>query len=82
MTSGRRKKVITPEAAAQLIVDGDTLAVGGFVGIAVPEELLIALAKRKLPPPKDGRELKRRAIEGAKACGPADKRSKVASDIE
>jgi propionate CoA-transferase len=46
VTSGRRKKVITPEAAAQLIVDGDTLAVGGFVGIAVPEELLIALAKR------------------------------------
>ena len=38
--------MITPEAAAELIVDGDTLAVGGFVGIAVPEELLIALAKR------------------------------------
>jgi propionate CoA-transferase len=44
--AGRRTKVITPEAAARLIVDGDTLAVGGFVGIAVPEELLIALAKR------------------------------------
>ncbi len=29
-----------------MIVDGDTLAVGGFVGISVPEELLIALAKR------------------------------------
>ena len=46
MTGGRRTKVITPEAAAELIVDGDTLAVGGFVGIAVPEELLIALAER------------------------------------
>ena len=46
MTAGRRTKVITPEAAAGLIVDGDTLAVGGFVGISVPEELLIALAKR------------------------------------
>ena len=44
--SGRRTKVITPEAAAELIVDGDTLAVGGFVGISVPEELLIALEKR------------------------------------
>ena len=46
MTVGRRRKVIKPEAAAALIVDGDTLAVGGFVGISVPEELLIALAKR------------------------------------
>jgi coenzyme A transferase len=46
VTAGRRTKVITPEAAARLIVDGDTLAVGGFVGIAVPEELVIALAKR------------------------------------
>ena len=46
MTAGRRSKVITPEAAAELIVDGDTLAVGGFVGISVPEELLVALAKR------------------------------------
>jgi len=43
---GRRTKVITPEAAAELIVDSDTLAVGGFVGISVPEELLIALEKR------------------------------------
>ena len=46
MTAGRRTKVITPEAAARLIVDGDTLAVGGFVGIAVPEELVVALATR------------------------------------
>ena len=46
MTVGRRSKVIPPEAAAQLIVDCDTVAVGGFVGIAVPEELVIALANR------------------------------------
>ena len=46
MTDGGRTKVIKPEVAADLIVDGDTLAVGGFVGISVPEELLIALAKR------------------------------------
>ena len=44
--AGRRTKVITSEAAAELIVDGDTLAVGGFVGLSVPEELLTALEKR------------------------------------
>ena len=46
MTTGLRTKVITPEAAAGLVDDGDTLAVGGFVGVSVPEELLIALEKR------------------------------------
>jgi propionate CoA-transferase len=43
VTAGRRTKVITPEAAVRLILDGDTLAIGGFAGIAVPERLLIAL---------------------------------------
>ena len=42
----KRTKIISPEEAAGLIFDGDTLAVGGFVGIAVPEALLIALAER------------------------------------
>ena len=46
MTAGRRTKVISPEAAVELVVDGDTLAVGGFAGICVPDELLSALAKR------------------------------------
>ncbi len=38
--------MISSDAAVELIVNGDTLVVGGFVGISVPEELLIALAKR------------------------------------
>jgi propionate CoA-transferase len=37
---------MTPEEAALLVGDAQTLAVGGFVGIAVPEELLAALAVR------------------------------------
>jgi propionate CoA-transferase len=40
-----RTKIITAEEAARLIFDGDTLAIGGFVGMAVPEALLIALAE-------------------------------------
>src|SRR5450755_1502141 len=46
VTARRRGKVMTPEAAVDLIVDGDTLAVGGFVGGGVLEKLLIALARR------------------------------------
>jgi len=42
----RCTKIITADEAARLIFDGDTLAVGGFVGIGVPEALLIALAER------------------------------------
>jgi propionate CoA-transferase len=45
-TDRRATKVMTPDAAVGLIFDGDTLAVGGFVGVAVPEELLIALGRR------------------------------------
>src|SRR5215218_9183910 len=39
----KRNKVISAKAAARVIVNGDTVATGGFVGIGVPEELLIAL---------------------------------------
>jgi propionate CoA-transferase len=39
-------KEITADAAARLVHDGDTLATGGFVGIGVAEELLVALEKR------------------------------------
>ena len=39
-------KLASAEAAAALIRDGDTIATSGFVGVGVPEELLIAIEKR------------------------------------
>jgi propionate CoA-transferase len=41
-------KVITAKQAAEMIKDDMTLGMGGFVGSAVPEELLIALKERYL----------------------------------
>jgi hypothetical protein len=43
VTAGRCAQVIGPEPAARLVLGGDTPAVGGFVGIAVPDELIVAL---------------------------------------
>lgn len=41
-----RNKVISPDAAAELVGDGDTVTTSGFVGIGVPECLLKALERR------------------------------------
>ena len=42
----KRNKVISAEDAARVVMDGDTVATSGFVGIGFPEELAIALEKR------------------------------------
>lgn len=39
-------KVISADAAARVVLDGDTVATSGFVGAGFPEELAIALQQR------------------------------------
>lgn len=41
-----KDKIVSPEAAAALIRDGDTITTSGFVGIGVPDQLLKAVADR------------------------------------
>jgi len=43
-----KNKVVSPDEAAAIIRDGDTLANTGFVGNGAPEELLLALERRFL----------------------------------
>ena len=43
-----RNKVISADAAVRVILDGDTVVVGGFVGVGVPEELAAAVERRFL----------------------------------
>ena len=43
-----RDKVITADEAMQVILSGDTIATGGFVGIGFPEHLAAALERRFL----------------------------------
>lgn len=43
-----RDKVIGVEEALEVILDGDTVATGGFVGIGFPEHLAVALERRFL----------------------------------
>jgi propionate CoA-transferase len=41
--SGKRIKIVSAQDAVRLIHTGNTVATGGFVGIGVPEEILLAL---------------------------------------
>lgn len=44
----KRDKIVTAAQAVQLILDGDSIATGGFVGIGFPEALAVELEKRFL----------------------------------
>ncbi len=40
-----RHKIISAEDAARVVMDGDTVATSGFVGVGFPEELAVALER-------------------------------------
>ncbi len=40
-----RHKVISAEDAARVVMDGDTVATSGFVGVGFPQELAVALER-------------------------------------
>ncbi len=42
----KRNKIVSVEDAARVVMDGDTVATSGFVGIGFPEELALALQER------------------------------------
>ncbi len=65
-----RNKVISAEAAVRVIRDGDTVALGGFVGVDVPEELAAAVEQRFLDTgsPRD--------LTLTFAAGPGDRQTK------
>jgi propionate CoA-transferase len=44
----RRDKVISAADAARIVLDGDTIATSGFVGVGFPEALAVALEERFL----------------------------------
>ena len=54
----KRGKIIWAEDAVRVIRDGDTVALDGFVGCCIPEELIIGLEKRFLEAgePRDAAE--------------------------
>ena len=43
-----QNKIVSADEALAVIQDGDTIAISGFVGIGVPDELILALERRFL----------------------------------
>jgi propionate CoA-transferase len=43
-----RNKIVSPDEAAAILRDGDTVSVSGFVGIGTPDELVAAIERRFL----------------------------------
>lgn len=48
LSAGDRSKIVSADAAVQLIRDGDTVATGGFVGIGFAEQIAVTLEARFL----------------------------------
>ncbi|TCS35757.1 propionate CoA-transferase [Paucimonas lemoignei] len=75
--SGKRIKIVSAQDAVKLIHSGNTIATGGFVGIGVPEELLIALEELYLSNQgEDGQSSGPRDLTLVYAAGQGDGKEK------
>ncbi|RJG04101.1 acyl CoA:acetate/3-ketoacid CoA transferase [Noviherbaspirillum sedimenti] len=75
--SGKRIKIVSAQDAVRLIHSGNTIATGGFVGIGVPEELLIALEELYLSNQgEDGQSAGPRDLTLVYAAGQGDGKEK------
>ncbi len=68
----RKNKIVTAEEAVSLILDGDTVAFGGFAGVGVCEEIALALEERFLATGKP----QNLTLLFAVATGPGDETNK------
>jgi propionate CoA-transferase len=41
-----KNKIVSPDEAAAILRDGDTVSISGFVGIGTPDELIAAIERR------------------------------------
>ena len=67
-----KNKIVTAEEAVSLILDGDTVAFGGFAGIGICEEIALAMEERFLSAGKPNNL----TLLFAVATGPGDDRNK------